>query len=51
MWSENQERNQTLNANKKTLKKEQLFVGNLHSYTIEEDLYKLFGLRSTQYLQ
>ena len=28
-----------------------MFIGNLHSHTTEEDLYKLFGLRSTQYLK
>ena len=28
-----------------------MFIGNLHSDTIEEDLYKLFGLRPTQYLK
>ena len=28
-----------------------MFIGNLHSDTTEEDLYKLFGLRSAQYLK
>ena len=28
-----------------------MFTGNLHSDTTEENLYKLFGLRSTQYLK
>ena len=28
-----------------------MFIENLHSDTTEEDLYKLFGLRSTQYLK
>ena len=28
-----------------------MFIGNLHSDTAEEDLYKLFSLRSTQYLK
>ena len=28
-----------------------MFIGNLHCDTAEEDLYKLFSLRSTQYLK
>ena len=28
-----------------------MFIGNIHCDTTEEDLYKLFGLRSTQYFK
>ena len=43
--------NQTAYANRDISEKKQLFIGNLHSDTTEEDLYKIFGLRSTQYLK
>ena len=46
----NQNGNQTTYTNRDISEKKQLFIGNLHSDTTEEDLYKLFGLRSTQYL-
>ena len=47
----NQNGNQTTYTNRDISEKKQLFIGNLHSDTTEEDLYKLFGLRSTQYLK
>ena len=28
-----------------------LYIGNLRDYTTEDDLYELFGLRSTKYLK
>ena len=28
-----------------------LYIGNLSDYTTEDDLYELFGLRSTKYLK
>ena len=37
--------------NRDISEKKQLFIRNLHSDTAEEDLYKLFSLRSTQYLK
>ena len=46
----NQNRNQTTHTNRDISEKKQFFIGNLHSDTAEEDLYKLFGLRSAQYL-
>ena len=46
----NQKGNQTTHTNKEISEKKQLFIGNLHSDTTEDDIYKLFGLRSTQYL-
>ena len=46
----NQNGNQTTYTNRDISEKKQLFNGNLHNDTTEEDLYKLFGLRSTQYL-
>ena len=45
----NQNRNQTLYTNRNISEKKQLFIENVHSDTTEEDLYKLCGLRSTQY--
>ena len=47
----NQNRNQTTHTNRDISEKKQFFIGNLQSDTAEEDLYKLFGLRSTQYLK
>ena len=47
----NQNGNQTTYTNSDISGKKQLFIGNLHSDTTEEDLYKLFSLRSTQYLK
>ena len=47
----NQNRNKTIYTNKDISEMKQQFIGNLHSDTTEEDLYKLFGLRSTQYLK
>ena len=47
----NQHGNHTAYANRDISEKKQLFIGNLHSDTTEEDLYILFGLRSTQYLE
>ena len=47
----NQDGNQTTCTNRDISEKKQLFIVNLHSDTTEEDLYKLFGLRSTQYLK
>ena len=44
----NQCRNQTTYTNRE---KKELFIGNLHSDATEEDLYKLFGWRLTQYLK
>ena len=46
----NQNGNQTTYTNRGISEKKQLFVGNLHSDATEENLYKLFGLRLTQYL-
>ena len=43
--------NQTTYTNKDISEKKQLPIGNLHSDTTKEDLYKLFRLRSTQYLK
>ena len=40
-----------LNTNKDISEKKQLFIGNLHSDITEKDLYRHFGLRSTQYLK
>ena len=45
----NQNRNQTIYTNRDISEKKQLFIGNIHSDPTEEDLYKLCGLRSTQY--
>ena len=47
----NQNGNQTTYTNRGISEKKQLFVGNLHSDATEENLYKLFGLRLTQYLK
>ena len=47
----NQNGNQKTYTNRDVSEKKQLFIGNLHSDTTEEDLYKLFGLRSAQYLK
>ena len=38
----NQHGNQTAYTNRDISEKKQLFIGNLHSDTTEEDLYKLF---------
>ena len=47
----NQNRNQTTYTNRDISEKKQLFIETIHSDTTEEDLYKLCGLRSTQYLK
>ena len=47
----NQNGNQKTYANRDVSEKKQLFIENLHSDTTEEDPYKLFGLRSAQYLK
>ena len=47
----NQNRNQTIYTNRDISERKQLFIGNIHCDTTEEDLYKLFGLRSTQYFK
>ena len=47
----NQNGNQKTYANRDVSEKKQLIIGNLHSDTTEENLYKLFGLRSAQYLK
>ena len=47
----NQNQNQTTYTNREISEKKQLFIGNLHSNATEEDIDKLFGLRSTQFLK
>ena len=47
----NQNGNQTTHTNRNISEKKQLFTGNLRSDTTVKDLYKLFGLRSTQYFK
>ena len=47
----NQNGNQATYTNRNISEKKQLFIGNLQSDSTEEDLYKLFGLRLTQYLK
>ena len=47
----NQHGNQTTYTNRNISEKKQLFIGNIRSDTTEKDLYKLFGLRSTQYFK
>ena len=38
----NQNRNQTIYTNRDISERKQFFIGNIHSDTTEEDLYKLF---------
>ena len=47
----NQNENQTKYTNRDISEKKQLFIGNLHSNATGEDIDKLFGLRSTQFLK
>ena len=47
----NQNGSQTAYTNRDISEEKQLFIRNLHSDATEEDLYKLFGLRSTQYFK
>ena len=37
--------------NKKNYNQKQLYIGNLNTDVVEEDLNQLFGIRSTKYLQ
>ena len=47
----NQNENQTKYTNRDISEKKQLFIGNLHNNATGEDIDKLFGLRSTQFLK
>ena len=47
---ENQKENLVSYKNREISEKKRLFMGNLYSDTTKEDLYKLLGLRSMQYV-
>ena len=43
--------NETQHKSKNNSNKKQLYIGNLNTGVVEEDLNQLFGIRSTKYLQ